>query len=157
MERSITLDEALRRTIDANIYFLPDAKRQSSESLQEFCMAIGLPFTRPDEKWEFRFLILHASRIDRSGEWDEDALIGWGIERVTISPNTIEFGGDEVAIKIELLSSAGGFVGAVARVYLDQWPNSDSSEFSSELSTLFTDRKLEWHDLLAPITTHEYR
>ena len=156
MSRSMRLDEALRRTIDANVYFLPDPVVHTDESREDFRMAIGLPFTRLDDTWEFRLFIFHTSRIDRTpDEWDDDLRTGWGIERVTISPNTLDFEGDEVALHIQLIDSAGS-VGAVATSFLDRWPNVDGNESPIEISTLFADSALEWHDLLAPTTTHKY-
>lgn len=152
---SMTIDEALRRTIDANIYFLLDPRDQDGEPHQDFCIAIGLPFVRPDNKWECRFLKLHTSRIDIRGDWDDDARIGWGIERIAISPTTLAFAGDEVSLLIHLIIR-GGFVGSVAIAYFDRWPDSDSDDFSEGLSTLFVDRTMGWRDLLPATTAHTY-
>lgn len=156
MSPSMTIEEALRNTIDANTYFFLDPREQNGKPLQEFCMALELPFVRPDEKWEFRVLRLHASRIELKGEWDDDARAGWAIERVAFSPTTLEFAGDELSLLIHLLNRSGT-VGSVAIAYLDQWPDSDSDEFSKLLSTLFADQKMEWRDLLPSAISIEYR
>lgn len=155
----MTIEEALRSTIDANIYFLLDPREQNGELHRDFCIAIGLPFVRPDDKWEFRFLRLHASRIDLKGDWDEDACSGWGIELVAFSPTTLEFVGDEISLLIQLIGR-GGPVGSVARAYLDQWPDSeinDDSEHRLYLSALFFDKTVEWCDLLPSTMANEYR
>ena len=155
MSISITVEEALRRTIDANLYFLPCPTDESDEPRQNFCIALGLPFTRSDDKWEFRVLMVYASCVEKNGNWGDDERTGWGIERVAISPNTLEFVGDEVALKIQLISRCGS-VGAVATAFLDRWPIVDNNEFPGDLFTLFTDRNMAWSDLQQPIMTHEY-
>lgn len=156
MPTSMTIEEALRNTIDANTAFLLDPREQNGKPLQDFCMALELPFVRPDDKWECRFLRLHASCIAIKGDWDDDARVGWAIERVAFSPTTLEFVGDEVSLLIQLTSRVNS-VGSVARAYLAQWPDSDSSGVPGELLMLLADPKLEWTDLTPSTTTHEYR
>ncbi len=148
----MTVDEALRGSIDSNVYFLSDPNAQVEQASREFRFALASPFMRDDGKRELRFFKLNITGIENSGEWDDEdnARFGWAIESVEFGPRILKFDGYEACLLIHL----GEEVGAFAISHLSTWPEPSHSDFLTEISRLFSDPNLEWIDLMPCTTAH---
>ena len=128
------LKDIVRSAVDSNFY-PHEINRKGTVSF-----AIGFPYPRSDGKWLLRLFDLSCSSTRLFGDWDNDAMSGWAIEKIVVN-GILGFGGDEVGIEMVL---HGQTVGKVAEILVENLPFLSGTE---NLDQHFSRRDLTWQIL----------